>query len=57
MFTIVTVSLQDEGNSLLEEVSGSYARLHNMHQAFQMMLANHWARLKKERFCGLPCGG
>jgi hypothetical protein len=47
MFTIVTVSLQDEGKSLFEDVLGSNARLNDMRQVFQMMLA-YWVWLKKE---------
>jgi hypothetical protein len=39
MFTIVIVSLQDEGKSLFEEVLGSNARLNDMRQVFQMMPA------------------
>ncbi len=39
MFTIVTVSLQDEGKVLLEEVLGSNQGLNDMRQVFQMMLA------------------
>jgi hypothetical protein len=34
MFTIVTVSLQDEGKSLFEDVLGSNARLNDMRQVF-----------------------
>jgi hypothetical protein len=49
MFTIVTVSLQDEGKSLFEDVLGSTARLNDMHQVFQMMLA-YWVWLKKETY-------
>ncbi|WP_288992708.1 hypothetical protein [uncultured Marinobacter sp.] len=39
MFTIVIVSLQDEGKILFEEVLGSNRRLNDMRQVFQMMLA------------------
>ena len=49
MFTIVTVSLQDEGISLFEDVLGSNARLNDMRQVFQMMLA-YWVWLKKETY-------
>jgi hypothetical protein len=34
MLTIVTVSLQDEGKSLFEDVLGSNARLNDMRQVF-----------------------
>jgi hypothetical protein len=40
--SIVTVSLQDNGKILLEEVSGSNALLNDMREVFQMMLA-YWA--------------
>ncbi len=49
MFTIVIVSLQDEGKSLFEEVLGSNARLNDMRQVFQMMLA-YWVWLKKDSY-------
>ncbi len=49
MFTIVTVSLQDEGISLFEDVLGSNERLNDMRQVFQMMLA-YWVWLKKETY-------
>jgi hypothetical protein len=49
MFTIVIVSLQDEGKSLFEEVLGSNARLNDMRQVFQMMLA-YWVWLKEETY-------
>jgi hypothetical protein len=49
MFTIVTVSLQDKGISLFEDVLGSNERLNDMRQVFQMMLAN-WVWLKKETY-------
>jgi hypothetical protein len=50
MFTIVTVSLQDKGKSLFEDVVlGSNARLNDMRQVFQMMLA-YWVWLKKETY-------
>jgi hypothetical protein len=39
MFTIVTVSLQDKGKSLFEDVLGSNECLNDMRQVFQMMLA------------------
>jgi hypothetical protein len=39
MFTIVTLSLQDEGKRLFEDVLGTNERLNDMHQVFQMMLA------------------
>ncbi len=42
IFTIVTVSLQDNGKILLEDVSGSNALLNDMREVFQMMLA-YWA--------------
>jgi hypothetical protein len=53
MFTIVTVSLQDEGMGLFEDVSGSNERPNDMRQVFQMMLA-YWVWLKKETYwvCG-----
>jgi hypothetical protein len=47
MFTILTVSLHDKGKSLFEDVLGSNARLNDMRQVFQMMLA-YWVWLKKE---------
>jgi hypothetical protein len=47
MFTIVTVSLQDKGKSLFEDVLGSNERLNDMHQVFQMMLS-YWIWLKKK---------
>jgi hypothetical protein len=37
MFTIITVSLQDKGKHLFEELFGSNERLNNMRQAFQIM--------------------
>jgi hypothetical protein len=49
MFTIVTVSLQDEGKSLFEDVLGSKERLNDIGQVFQMMLA-YWVWLKKETY-------
>jgi hypothetical protein len=49
MFTIVTVSLQDKGKMLLEEVLGSNKHLNNIRQVFQMMLA-YWVWLKKETY-------
>jgi hypothetical protein len=49
MFTIVTVSLQDKGISLFEDVLGSNERLNDMRQVFQMMLA-YWIWLKKETY-------
>jgi hypothetical protein len=49
MFTIVTVSLQDEGISLFENVLGSNERLNDVRQVFQMMLA-YWVWLKKETY-------
>jgi hypothetical protein len=39
--TIVTVSLQDEGKSLFEDVLGNNEHLNDMRQVFQMMLA-YW---------------
>jgi hypothetical protein len=41
IFTVITVSLQDEGKSLFEDVLGSNARLNDMREIFQMMLA-YW---------------
>jgi hypothetical protein len=49
MFPIVIVSLQDEGITLFEEVSGSNAHLNGMRQVFRMMLA-YWVWLKKETY-------
>jgi hypothetical protein len=49
LFTIITVSLQDKGKSLFEDVLGSNARLNDMLQVFQMMLA-YWVWLKKETY-------
>jgi hypothetical protein len=49
MFTIVILSLQDKGKSLFEEVLGSNARLNDMRQVFQMMLA-YWVWLGKETY-------
>jgi hypothetical protein len=49
MFTIVTLSLQDEGKSLFEDVLGSNERLNDIRQAFQMMLA-YWIWLTKETY-------
>jgi hypothetical protein len=49
MFTIATLSLQDEGKSLFEDVLGSNERLNDMRQVFQMMLA-YWVWLKKETY-------
>jgi hypothetical protein len=48
MFTIVTVSLQDEGKRLFEDALGSNMRLNDMHQVFQMMVLAYWVWLKKE---------
>jgi hypothetical protein len=49
MFIIVTVSLQDEGKNLFEDVLGSNVHLNDMRQVLQMMLA-YWAWLKKETY-------
>jgi hypothetical protein len=49
MSTIVTVPLQDGGKSLFEDVLGSNARLNDMRQVFQRMLA-YWVWLKKETY-------
>ena len=49
MFTIVVITLQDDGQTLLEEVLGSSNRLNDMRQVFQMMLA-YWVWLKKDQY-------
>jgi hypothetical protein len=49
MFTIVTVSLHDEGKSLFEDVLRNKERLNDMRQVFQMMLG-YWVWLKKETY-------
>jgi hypothetical protein len=50
MLTNVTVSLQDEGKRLFEDVLGSNMRLNDMHQVFQMMVLAYWVWLKKETY-------
>jgi hypothetical protein len=49
MFTIVTVSFQDEGKSLFEDVLGSNERMNDMRQVFQRILA-YWVWLKNETY-------
>jgi hypothetical protein len=39
MFSIVTMAFQNEGKRLFEDVLGGNARLNDMRQVFQMMLA------------------
>jgi hypothetical protein len=45
LFTIVVVSLQEEGKKLFVEVLGSGQRLNEMRQLFQMLLS-YWVWLK-----------
>jgi hypothetical protein len=49
MFTIVAITLQDDGAELFAEVLGSSARVAQMRQVFQMMLC-YWVWLKKDKY-------
>ncbi len=49
LFTIVVVSLQEEGKKLFVEVLGSDKRLNEMRQVFQMLLS-YWVWLKRDTY-------
>ena len=49
MFTIVVVSLQEEGSNFFSLVLGSPQRLNDMRQVFQMLLS-YWVWLKRDTY-------
>jgi hypothetical protein len=49
LFTIMVVSLQEEGKKLFVEVLGSRQRLNDMRQVFQMLLS-YWVWLKRDTY-------
>ncbi len=49
LFTIVVVSMQEEGKQLFTEVLGSGQRLNEMRQVFQMLLS-YWVWLKRDTY-------
>jgi hypothetical protein len=49
MFTIIVVSLQEEGIKFLTHMLGSPQRLNDMRQAFQMLLS-YWVWLKRDTY-------
>jgi hypothetical protein len=49
MFTIIVVSLQEEGIKYFTQMLGSPQQLNEMRQVFQMLLS-YWAWLKRDSY-------